>query len=115
MWLPHALRGLIGETDLQFLTDYRTGFPFMVTTEDGRVVGAPNSTRFPNYFSLNLALERKFPFRGYLWAFRAGLINALDRDNPNVVNSDFDSPQFKTFGRGQPRAVNVRLRFVGRK
>jgi hypothetical protein len=114
-WLPHALRGLIGDTDFQFLSDYRTGFPFTVTTEAGRIVGEPNSTRFPSYFSLNIALERKFPLRGYLWAFRAGLINALDRSNPNVVNSDFDSPQFMTFGRGQPRAVNVRLRFVGRK
>ena len=47
--------------------------------------------------------------------WRAGVVNVLDRANPNVVNSDFDSPQFMLFGRGQARAVNVRLRFLGRK
>jgi hypothetical protein len=62
-----------------------------------------------------VAFERRFPFRGYLWAWRVGLINALDRMNPNVVNNDIDSPQFLTYGRGQSRAVNVRLRFLGKK
>jgi hypothetical protein len=38
----------------------------------------------------------------------------LDRQNPNVVNSDFNSPQFMAFQRGQSRALNVRLRFIGR-
>jgi hypothetical protein len=64
---------------------------------------------------VNVALERQFHFRGYLWALRAGAINALDRANPNVVNNDFNSPQFLLFGRGQARAVNLRLRFLGRK
>jgi hypothetical protein len=50
-----------------------------------------------------------------LWAWRVGLINALNRANPNVVNNDANSPQFLAFGRGQARAVNVRLRFLGRK
>jgi hypothetical protein len=50
-----------------------------------------------------------------MWAWRVALINALDRANPNVVNSDIDSPRFLTYARGQARAVNVRLRFLGRK
>ena len=87
----------------------------MKTSAFGHKADIVSGARFPDYFSVNLALERKFRFRGYLWAFRAGLINALDRNNSNVVNSDFDSPQFLTFHRGQPRAVNVRLRFIGRK
>jgi len=114
-WFPGFLRPIVGETDFQILGDYRSGFPFTVTNEAGSLVGKPNGYRFPAYFTLNLALERKFPFRGYIWAFRAGLINAMNRQNPNVVNSDYDSPEFMTFGRGQARAVNVRLRFVGRK
>jgi len=112
---PRLLQPVVGETDFQLLADYRSGFPFSVTNEAGYLIGRPNAERFPDYFTVNVALERKFPFRGYVWAFRAGLINALDRQNPNVVNSDINSPQFMVFGRGQARAVNVRLRFLGRK
>jgi hypothetical protein len=113
-WFPRLLRPMVGETDFQLLTDYRTGFPFSATSEAGYIVGKPNDLRYPDYLTVNVALERRFPFRGYLWAFRAGLVNVLDRQNPNVVNSDFNSPQFLQFARGQSRAVNVRLRFIGR-
>ena len=113
--VPHRLQPIVGETDFQLLTDFRTGFPFSVTNEQGYLVGQPNDMRFPDYFTVNVALERKFQFHGYLWAWRAGLINALGRSNPNVVNSDVDSPQFLEYGRGQARAVDVRLRFLGRK
>jgi hypothetical protein len=64
---------------------------------------------------VNIAIERKFGFRGYLWAWRAGLINVLDRANPNIVNNDTESPQFLQYSRGQRRAANVRLRFLGKK
>jgi hypothetical protein len=113
-WFPHLLQPIVGETDFELLGDYRTGFPFSATSETGYIVGQPDGFRFPNYFTLNVALERRFPFRGYIWAFRAGLVNALDRQNANVVNSDYNSPQFLQFGQGQSRAVNVRLRFIGR-
>ncbi|HKD05325.1 MAG TPA: carboxypeptidase regulatory-like domain-containing protein [Bryobacteraceae bacterium] len=114
-WFPHFFQPIVGETDLQVLADYRTGFPFTATNELGFVVGEPNGYRFPDYFTLNVGLERKFPFRGYLFAFRVALINALNRENPNVVNSDADSPHFLEFSPGQARAFNVRLRLIGRK
>jgi hypothetical protein len=114
-WFPAFARPVVGDTDIQILADFRTGFPFSATSEAGYLVGAPNDLRFPNYMTLNVAFERRFPFHGYLWAFRVALINSLNRANPNVVNSDFNSPQFLAFQRGQARAVNVRLRFIGRK
>ena len=114
-WFPGFLQPVIGETDLQLLLDYRTGFPFSVSNETGNLVGAPNGRRFPDFATVNVALERRFTFRGYLWAWRVALVNALDRANPNAVNSDINSPQFLTYARGQSRAVNVRLRFLGRK
>ena len=114
-WFPSLLRPVIGDTDIQLLAEYHTGFPFSATTENGYLAGAPDSRRFPDYFAVNLALERRFHFHGYLWAWRVGVINALDRANPNVVNSDANSPQFLLFGRGQARAINVRLRFLGKK
>jgi hypothetical protein len=114
-WFPNVLQPIVGDTDFQLLADYHTGFPFSATTENGYLAGAPNSWRYPDYLSVNIALERQFHFRGYLWAWRGGIVNVLNRPNPNVVNNDADSPQFLLFGRGQARAFNVRLRFLGRK
>lgn len=114
-WFPGVFQRIVGDTDLQLLTDYHTGFTFNSTTENGYLAGAPNSRRFPDFFSLNLAVERRFHFHGYLWAWRVGAVNVLARSNPNVVNSDYDSPEYLTFQRGQGRALNFRLRFIGRK
>jgi len=55
------------------------------------------------------------PFPRLPLGLAVGIVNVLDRANPNVVNNDANSPQFLLFGRGQPRAVNVRLRFLGKK
>ena len=113
--LPYFFQKAIGETDVVYLVEYRTGFPFSVVNEDGYLVGAPNARRFPNYFDLNLALERKFRFLHYLWAWRFGFNNLTNNGNPNVVNNNIDSPMFLTYGRGQLRAFAVRLRFLGKK
>jgi len=113
-WFPRLLQPIVGETDFQVLGDFRTGFPFSAVTETGYIAGQPGAYRFPDYLTLNVALERKFPFHGYMWAFRGALVNSLDRQNANVVNNDFNSPDFMAFQRGQARAVNVRLRFIGR-
>jgi hypothetical protein len=114
-WFPRLLQPLIGETDAQILVDYRTGFPFSVTDETGDIIGQPDGSRFPSYGTVNLALERRFPFRGYMWAFRVAMVNVLNRADPNVVNSDINSPQFLTYQPGQARAFNVRVRLLGRK
>ena len=114
-WFPGFLQRIVADTDLQLLADVRSGFPFSAVTETGNIVGPPASLRFPAYATLNVALERRFLFRGYLWAWRVSAVNALNSTNANVVNNDVDSPEFLTYGRGQARAVNVRLRFLGRK
>ncbi len=111
---PGFLQKVIGEMSISGQIDYRSGFPFSALTETGNLVGSPNGYRYPDFLTLNLALERKFIFRRYLWAWRLGLVNVFDRMNPNVVNNDFNSPQFLQYGRGQSRAVDVRLRFLGR-
>lgn len=114
-WFPGFFRSIAGETSAQLLVDYHTGFPFSVMNETDNLVGLPDSRRFPAFGTVNIALERQFPFRGYLWALRVSMVNLLDRSNPNVVNSDINSPQFLAYQRGQARAFNVRLRFLGKK
>jgi Carboxypeptidase regulatory-like domain len=112
--LPRSLQFLTHETTAVYLVEYRTGFPFSVVDQDGFMVGPPNSLRLPDYFNINLALERKFRALHYLWAWRFGFSNLTNNGNPNVVNNVLGTPFFLTYGRGQARAFNVRLRMLGR-
>ena len=113
--LPRALAFVTRETDVAYLLEYRTGFPFGVVNEDGFLVGRPDGWRLPSYFNVNISFERKFRFFHYLWAWRLGLNNLTNNGNPNVVDNNVDSPRFLAYGRGQHRAFNVRLRFLGRR
>jgi len=119
-WFPTH----IWSTQLSYFFEYRTGYPFSAVNLQQQLVGPPNSLRFPAYASLNLGLERKFGFRGYLWAARVEAVNILGRQNPDTVVNNVDAPactaalHFRCFGAfagGQGRATTLRVRFVGRK
>jgi hypothetical protein len=113
--LPGRLGWLTRDTTASYLVEYRTGFPFNVVNEDGFLIGQPGSYRFPNYFNINFALERRFRALHYLWAWRFGYMNITGNSNPNVVDNVQGTPKFLTYGPGQARAFNVRLRLLGRK
>jgi len=113
--LPPGLQFLMHNTTAAYLLEYRTGFPFQVVDEGGNLVGPPNGMRFPDYFNINLHLERQFRALHYLWAWRFGFNNLTNNGNPNVVNNVIGTPEFLTYGRGQVRAFSVRLRLLGRK
>ena len=113
--LPHALKFITRNTSLAYLVEYRTGFPFSVVDQQGFMVGAPNSMRYPAYFNINLSLERRFTAIHYLWAWRFGFNNITNNPNPNVVNNVLGTPQYLNYARGQVRAFNVRLRFLGHR
>ena len=110
-WAPTHIWGI----QLSYLFEHHTGYPFSVVNLQQQLVGAPNSLRFPAHVSLNLGIEKKFAFRGYLWAARVEMVNAFDRQNPNTVVNNIDAPNFGTFAGGQGRAVTLRVRFAGRK
>jgi hypothetical protein len=99
---------------LAYLAEVRNGYPFSLQDEDGRVVGEVNSTRFPMFFELNLHIERRLIFRGQKWALRGGFNNITSHKNPNVVNNVIGGPDFLTYGGGQSRALNFRLRWLGK-
>jgi len=105
----------IWKVQFSYFFEYRTGYPFSVVNLQQQLVGAANSLRFPAYANLNLALEKKFAFRGYLWAVRVEMVNAFNRENQNVVVNNIDAPNFGTFEGGQGRAFTARVRFAGRK
>ena len=97
---------------LTYRLEYRSGFPFDDVNEQQQLIHAPGQFRFPNYFELDVGLEKRFRFHGQTWALRASAINATDHDNPNVVNT-LVSPF--AFAGGQHRAFTGRLRLVGTK
>jgi hypothetical protein len=107
-WTPIPLWGLV----LSGFFEYRSGFPFSVLNEQQQLDGAPNRLRFPNYFSLNLGLEKRFLFRGHEWAVRVTGVNISGHANPDVVVNNKSASNFLTFAGGQRRAFTVRLRLV---
>lgn len=110
-WAPTHIWGI----QLSYFFEYRTGYPFSVINLEQQLVGPPNSSRFPAYASLNIGLEKKFAFRGYLWGVRVEAVNILNRQNPNTVVNNIDAPNFGTFAGGQGLAFTLRVRFIGRK
>lgn len=100
---------------LSYFFEYHTGFPFSVFNQQLQVTGRPGRFRFPDYVSLNLGLEKTFPFHGRLFAVRLTSVNILSRKNPDVVVNNSSATNFLTFAGGQRRAFTLRLRFAGRK
>ncbi|MGA2457657.1 MAG: carboxypeptidase regulatory-like domain-containing protein [Terriglobales bacterium] len=114
-YLPLPKLPIIRKTEIAYSMETRTGFPFNVTNDQQQLVGPPGSRRFPDFFSLNLYLEKRFHLFGYFWELRGGLDNITDHSNPLVVNSDINSPQFLTFSAFEGRAFTSRIRLLGRK
>lgn len=117
---PHRLMGwgyvptFLKNWAVAYLVDYRTGFPFSVQDDAGQVIGGVNSWRYPDFFELNLHLEKRFEFRGQRWAGRVGMNNLTGHRNPNTVDNIIGTPQFMSFYGGQSRAVQVRIRWLGK-
>ncbi len=101
--------------DVAYSAEWHTGFPFTVVNQNLEIVGAPYSLRYPDYFALNLFLERRFSFRGLNLALRGGFEDITGRSNPFVVNNNIDSAHFLEFEAATGRAFTARIRFLGRK
>jgi hypothetical protein len=97
-----------------YFLEWRTGFPYSVVNQELRIVGAPNSYRFPDYFSLNLQFERRFRLLHYEWAFRIGFNNITGHENPTAVNNNIDSPNYGQFLGSAGAAFVGRIRFLGK-
>jgi outer membrane receptor for ferrienterochelin and colicin len=109
-WMP-----LPKKFELSYSLDWHDGFPFSVVNEDQRMIGAVNSHRFPDYFAINLHVERRFRLLNFEWALRAGFNNITDHRNAALVDNNIDSPFFLTYQAIQGRTFTGRVRFLGRK
>ena len=94
----------------------RTGFPFSLLNDQHALIGKPGAERFPDYFSLNVQLEKKFHLFHNYWALRGGFDNITGRCNPYVVNNVIDPFHLApTFAACQGRAFTSRIRLLARK
>lgn len=109
-WAPTHVWQILGS----WYVEYRTGYPFNVLNAHEQLVGAPGRLRFPGYFSLNVAIEKRFPFHHHEWAVRLAILNITNHNNPDAVNSNTGSPGFLGFSGSMGRVFTARLRLVGK-
>ncbi len=105
---------LLKQYTIAYFTEWHSGFPYSAVNDLQELVGAPNTRRFPDYFSLNVHFERRFRFWRHQWALRAGFNNITSHHNPMVVNNNTGSADFGQFSGGQGRVFTGRIRFLGK-
>jgi len=99
---------------IAYLFETRGGFPYSVVDQIGKVIGPPNSDRFPSYLNLNFHVEWTTRLFGYRFALRGGFNNITNHNNFTVVNSTLGSPNFGTFYGSDGRHFVLRIRWLGR-
>jgi len=114
-FISWGLLPLIKGFDAAYSSEFRTGFPFPVINSQQQLVEPPGVHRFPNYFSLNLHVEKRFDALGFHWALRGGFDNITNHQNPYVVDNVIGSNKFLTFSAFDSRAFTARIRILGRK
>jgi hypothetical protein len=100
---------------IAYLLDWHSGFPFSVQDQYGQLAGAVDDHRFHDFFELNFFVERQMTVRGYRIALRGGFNNITGHSNPNVVDNVVGGPTYLQQYGGQSRALNFRLRYLGRQ
>jgi hypothetical protein len=98
-----------------YLFEERTGFPFSIQHDNGQLIGAPDTYRYPDYFNLNLHLEWRFHLRKYRFAIRGGVDNLTNHRNPTVVNNIAGVAELPDFLRSEGRHYQARLRWLGKE
>jgi len=115
-YVPFFKLPVIHALELAYSMEARTGFPFSLLSDQQELTSKPGADRFPEYFSLNLQLEKRFHFLGYHLALRGGFDNITGRCDPFVVDNVIDAAHPEpTFSACLGRAFTSRIRLLGRK
>jgi hypothetical protein len=102
------------------LVDVHSGFPYSPIDVTQQYVGAPNSKRFPEFFSLDLKAYRTFkiPYlkgksgKGHHFRLGAYTLNLTNHGNYNAVYNNVASPDFGKFAGFLYRHEGMTLDFV---
>ena len=100
--VPHRLNGwatfgLPSKMVISPSIDWRTGFPYSVQDVYRHYAGAPNSERFPAYFTVDVTVYKTFEFREHKADLGMQFFNLTSHFNPRDVISVTESEQFGTF------------------
>jgi hypothetical protein len=80
------------------LIEYRTGFPYAVTDVAQSYVGTANTTRYPNFYSLDARLSKDIKLSDkYTLRFSVRGLNLTNHFNPLDIHSNIDDPRFGVF------------------
>jgi len=77
--------------------EWRTGFPYSALTTDQHVVSAPNSERFPDYFSIDITAFKTFDLFNRKMDLGLQFFNVTGHFNPRDVISVVDSPRYREY------------------
>ncbi|HEV2382252.1 MAG TPA: TonB-dependent receptor [Terriglobia bacterium] len=80
--------------------DVQSGFPYSNVDALQNYVGAPNSLRFPTYFTFDFSVYREFHppvFKSHMVRLGIFSLNSTNRRNPTAVYNDTGSPYFGDF------------------
>jgi len=113
-WGLYPLPWKFKKFDLGLSSIWHSGFSFITIDQFGQIASGPGQFRFPDFFTLNASLERKFTFKGYRLAGRIALENITDRTNASVVDNNINSPTFLSFFGTDHRTLAGRIRFLGK-
>ena len=106
------------EVTVSPVLDVHSGFPYSPTDVLQNYAGAPNSRRFPAFFSLDLQLSKDFrvPFVPWLKNHKVRgalqIFNITNHSNPRDVYANVTSPYFGRFVGFQHRLYEVSLDIV---
>ncbi len=88
------------QMNLNPAVDIHSGFPYSNVDVLQNYVGAPDSLRFPTFFSFDFSVYRDFtvPFHhGHKFRFGVFSVNTTNRRNPHEVFGNTASPYFGNF------------------
>lgn len=115
--VPFFRLPILHKVDLVYSGEARTGLPFYATTDQGEIYpgDSPGKLRLPQFYTINLQLEKRFHLFGRYWALRGGFDNLTNHANPVVANGVLDSAHpFPTFIDANGRAFTSRIRYLGK-
>jgi hypothetical protein len=80
------------------LIEYRNGFPYAVTDVTQNYVGTANTTRYPNFYSLDARFSKDIKLSDkYTLRFSVRGLNLTNHFNPLDIHSNIDDPRFGVF------------------
>jgi hypothetical protein len=77
--------------------EWRSGFPYSVLDARRQIVGTPNSSSFPAFFSLDLTVDKTLTIKRKRVKLNVQLFNATNHSNPRDVFAVAGAPRFGTF------------------